>query len=204
MKNKKIMLALILMMSATVSYAQNTNPLIGKWYVCEEDNSDLWIFEFTKTQLLIFDFEDLNEPHEVSDYKTDGRTITVDDDEKWSYKIQNGNNLIIIIDGETCVGKKIEKTQTNVTALTGVYELVNDVGIIQKFEFTDRTTVIAYSSFAGFTQKLAWKYRISGTNLIITTDRGTAVFEIIGDMVIRGDVMQGGIGQGRESIFFKK
>jgi hypothetical protein len=208
MKNMKIVFVVILMMAATVSCAQNTDPLIGKWYF-ESRAGQPCIVEFTKTKMISYYL--IDDKIEEMDYRTDGKTIFCSSskyaDSQYSYSIQNGNvirmNLIMnnITFKITDVGKKI---QTNVTALTGKYELLNDVGIIQVLEFTDKTTLIAYSDFAGFTQKVVFKYKISGSNLIITGDRGSIVLEIIGDIIIKGDVMQGGIGQGRESIFLKE
>jgi len=208
MKNMKIAFVLILMMAATISCAQNTDSLIGKWYF-ESRAGQPCIVEFTKTKMISYYL--IYDEIEEMDYRTDGKTIFCSSskyaDTQYSYSIQNGNiiRMTLIMDNITLkitdVGKKI---QTNVTALTGIYELANEEGLIQKLEFIDKTTLRTYSELFGITSKNIFNYKISGSNLIITSDRGSIVLEIIGDIIIKGDVMQGGIGQGRESIFLKK
>jgi hypothetical protein len=212
MKNMRIMLVSILMMMATVSCAQNSDKLIGKWFFSFLSGYPC-VVEFTKTGYSFLWI--LEDRVNSGTYSADGKTLIPNDDpiSLYEYTLSKDDTLSIIAmlknnKGEVtfrlppAFGKRLK---SNITSLSGRYELAyEDEGLIQTFEFTDKTTVIAYSNLAGFTQKMAFKYKISGSNLIITTDRGSVVFEIFGDMAIKGDIFQGGIGQGNESIFIKE
>jgi hypothetical protein len=202
MKNKLILAicTVLLVLSVINCYAQNTRPLIGKWFF-EDFDGTLAVIEFTQTQMIMRDLEDDDDDTETISYRADGATITIDG-ETIRYTIQNGNVLTLITDGEKYTGKRL---QANVTALSGKYELMNDAGFIEMLEFIDRSTVRGtVDAFGLGTGRFTAKYKISGSRVEISESNagyGTIYLEIIGDSILKGNTF-GGLGD--DSIFVKR
>ncbi|MDR0456950.1 MAG: hypothetical protein LBH20_09755 [Treponema sp.] len=203
MKNKRALIVLTaLLFSMTVSCsAQSSNALIGKWFF-EDFNGYLSLIEFTRTQMLIRNLEDDDDDTETMSYQADSATITADG-ETMRYTIQNGNVLTLTTpDGEKYIGKKL---QSNVTALSGKYELVNDAGLIETLEFTNKSTVRGTADALGMgTARFTAKYKISGSQVELSESSGgygTIYLEIIGDSILKGNTF-GGFGD--DSIFVKR
>jgi hypothetical protein len=206
MKNKRSLIACVflLVFTAANSHAQSSGALIGKWFFEDFFGSEFVVLEFTRTQMSICELEyyDDEDDVEIVSYQADGTTITFEG-ERLRYSVRNGNTLTLTdSDGDQSTGKKLA---TNVTSLRGKYELVNDEGFIESFEFVDGTTVRGTVDALGMgTARFTAKYRISGSRVTLsesTGGYGTIVLEIIGDSVLKGNTL-GGLGD--DSIFVKR